>query len=339
MNAREISQRLRRAAKPLVFGTIDSLGMNRCARARLAGRLVILTYHSFCERPRKGLFSSLPIAMLERHLLFLRRHYDVVSLMEGLRRLEAAEGGRRPMAAITIDDGFGDNYALAFPVLKKHGVPATIFLATDFIDNGRPPWPTQIVAALEATEHTEMDWPVRMPLRSLAERGAAARSVKAAWRRHDGPTRLRLLEEFRARLEVRETGNDFAPLTWRQVREMGTHGITFGSHTVYHSMIDVVSPRMRREELHVSRQRLETELERPCESFAYPDGAHDSQSRIDVADAGYRLAVTQQAGSNSRDSNFLQLRRMEIPAHDPEPAFRFRTGGGALDCSHRELQS
>ena len=317
---------LRRFAKTIVFGAMDLAGTGRRSRLRLAGRLVVLTYHSFCEGERKGLFSSLPVAMFERHLVHLRRHYDVVSLAEGLDRLETGETSARPMVAITIDDGFADNYTLAFPLLKRYGVPATIFLATDFLETGRPPWPTQIVDCLERTEATQMDWPVSLALGVQVERARAVRRIKSAWGALDGPERLKRVEELRERLDVRNWPAELRPLSWEQVREMQASSVAFGSHTVYHSMLREVSQNIRIEELVNSRDRIEEVLGEPCDLFAYPDGAWDEQSAEAVARAGYRAAVTQEAGSNRGSTNRWALRRMEIPAHDPETAFRYRVG-------------
>ena len=45
-----------------------------------------------------------------------------------------------PFIAFTIDDGYLDNYTHAYPVFKRHNVPFTIFVATDFIDRKAILW-------------------------------------------------------------------------------------------------------------------------------------------------------------------------------------------------------
>jgi peptidoglycan/xylan/chitin deacetylase (PgdA/CDA1 family) len=60
--------------------------------------------------------------------------YEVVALSTLADRLETGQGIPSNWACITFDDGYADNYRHAFPVLKHHGLPATIFLVTGKID-------------------------------------------------------------------------------------------------------------------------------------------------------------------------------------------------------------
>ena len=65
------------------------------------------------------------------HIRYLRAHYDVVPLEDLIST------GSDNACAITFDDGWRDNYVTAFPILRAHGVPATIFLATNLVGTDR----------------------------------------------------------------------------------------------------------------------------------------------------------------------------------------------------------
>jgi peptidoglycan/xylan/chitin deacetylase (PgdA/CDA1 family) len=77
-------------------------------------------------------------AHLESRLKLLAAEgYVILPLVEALTRLTA--GTLPPRAvAITVDDGTYDFYAVAYPVLKRMGIPVTVFVATYYVRDGRP---------------------------------------------------------------------------------------------------------------------------------------------------------------------------------------------------------
>lgn len=316
--------RLRFIAKAMVHGALDLFGDPHRQRVKLRGKLVILTYHSFSETWPKGLFNSLPIERFERQLRFLRRNFRVVSLEEGLRRLSNGDVDEQPWLAVTIDDGFADNYTLAWPVLRRYEVPATIFLATDFLDTGRPPWPTQIIDVLERTEAKTLMGPISAPLKGRTARANAAALLKRRFASLAPQERFAELASLRRALRVVES-NTYLPLTWRQVREMSAAGVRFGSHTCYHSILPMVERTIATEELLASKERVEAELQLPCTEFAYPDGKHNPSTAAAVLACGYDVALTQDLGFNQGSEHRLALRRVEVPWHDPLQTFRCRT--------------
>lgn len=98
---------------------------------------VALMYHHVAEQNPSSLdpFTVAP-AMLEKHLVFLKENgYTPVSLKE----LRDGAPVKKPVM-LTFDDGYEDNYKNLFPLLKKHNVPAVIFLVADKI--GTPEYMT-----------------------------------------------------------------------------------------------------------------------------------------------------------------------------------------------------
>lgn len=310
-------------AKSLIHGAIDWSGRSHRKRQSLRGKLIILTYHSFSSEWPRGLFNSLPISHFEKQILFLRNNFNLVSLQQGLDNIYHGRYADRPYLAITIDDGFQDNYKLAWPLIKHYNVPATIFLATDFIDTCRPPWPTQIIEILERTKSQVMETPYRAELKKLAVRGVIARKLKRDWRPLPPSERFERLTELRRHLGVDEI-TSYAPLTWNQVHEMRAGGVHFGSHTVFHSILTEVDHTVTDHELLESKMRIESELQEPCVLFAYPDGKHNNFTEEKMRSYGYHVAVTQDYGFNQGSRSRLKVKRIEVPFNDPIPSFHCR---------------
>ena len=62
-----------------------------------------------------------------------RNGYRVIPLAQLARFLDGKEPLPRKSVVITIDDGYRSTYEIAYPILKKYGFPATVFLYSDFV--------------------------------------------------------------------------------------------------------------------------------------------------------------------------------------------------------------
>jgi len=89
----------------------------------------ILTYHSFDYG--KGLLSVAP-ENFEKQMHYLKRkHYNVISFDELVEGIKNRRRFTHNTVVITIDDGYENNFTYAYPILKKYGFPAIIFLITN----------------------------------------------------------------------------------------------------------------------------------------------------------------------------------------------------------------
>lgn len=88
----------------------------------------ILIYHRVGGGTSNEL--DLDVDSFHRQAEILTRH-DVVSLDDALDRLQA--GDTSPSVVLTFDDGFEDVYHHAWPVLRRYGLPFTVYLATDYM--------------------------------------------------------------------------------------------------------------------------------------------------------------------------------------------------------------
>lgn len=107
--------------------------------------ITILIYHRVGGRTSVSV--DLPTSLFDEQMAFLAERCRPVSLTDAAELLEAGEAPAddRPHVVVTFDDGTADFVDEALPVLERHGVPATYYLATDFIDR-QVPFPDEGVA-------------------------------------------------------------------------------------------------------------------------------------------------------------------------------------------------
>ena len=323
--------RARAVAKEIVYGLAHLGGLAHLKRKSRRGGLSILTYHSFGPAAEHPYLNRMPVQRMDEQIRHLKTIYDLVDIETGLARLTSgdADASALPMVAITVDDGYGDNYEHLFPLLRAHAVPATIFLATDYIDSGHLPWPTRLSAALHYATASKLAGPDEMGLDGPSERSAAGRRLRQSLSRLGTAERKSRLEEIEAVLKPRRY-TPLKPLTWESVRNMRAAGIRFGAHTHWHGWLDRLPESDRNEELVTAKRRIEAELQEACAGIAYPNGNWNDDVAEAAQRAGYRWAVTQDAGVNSgAGAGVMALRRIEVPFDERIGTFACRVSGVA----------
>ncbi|MBH32302.1 MAG: hypothetical protein CMD90_01485, partial [Gammaproteobacteria bacterium] len=105
--------------------------------------LVILLYHRVTPNKEvNSLGTVITSDLFEEQMRYLKEAYEIASLSKCYS--EGVNKSKKLRVAITFDDGYFDNFKYAFPILKKLDIPATFFLATDYIDSGKPIWDQQL---------------------------------------------------------------------------------------------------------------------------------------------------------------------------------------------------
>ena len=170
--------------KPWMTRTLVALGAARYLRWRNQARLPVLMYHGVVPSPLQPFcWHQLDLAAFEQQMDFVRQHYKVFPLEEALERVRGNRLLPRSLS-ITFDDGFRNNLTQALPVLERHDLHATIFLATDFIDSDTVLWPDRLYLAVRAARTLSWDASAldlgTLPLETDAERVAALARVYGA---------------------------------------------------------------------------------------------------------------------------------------------------------------
>lgn len=100
--------------------------------------LVIVIYHRVGSGTDTPI--DVPVGVFESQLDYLQDHYEIVPLDAAVHAVKTS-ALRRSTAVLTFDDGYYDFYTTAAPVLARRGLPATLYVATHFVETGEPfPW-------------------------------------------------------------------------------------------------------------------------------------------------------------------------------------------------------
>jgi peptidoglycan/xylan/chitin deacetylase (PgdA/CDA1 family) len=284
----------------------------------------ILMYHRFSDP-----------APLETQCIYLRQHYELLSMLELSEHLQSGRAFPPNTVVITVDDGYRDFIKVAFPVFSTYDIPVTVFLVTDFLDRKVWLWPDVVEYAFEHTSHTkaEIEIPngrsLSLPLDSAVFRLQAARLSIEEAKTLTNRDRLFLVDDLKERLQVelpQETPEHYQPLHWDEVRSLARSRVEFGAHTRTHSILSKMpDDRELWDEIVGSKKRIEEELRLPVFHFCYPNGRAADISDAAVAvvrDAKFRTAVTTECGLNFECSNRLLLRRIGVEPDLPELYFR-----------------
>lgn len=299
------------------------------------GALRILAYHRVVAAPwddfrfDEQIISASPEAF-EAQMRFARKNFDVVSFSD----LEACESAGRawPQRAliVTFDDGYRDNFTLAFPILRQLRIPATIFLSTGHIGAQKLFWWDAIAWCFKTSARSSIELPelgaAPLPLGSKTQKRAAIDAALAWSKLASEAERRAWVAALPGQLEV-ECGEEVAKemhLNWDEVREMARGGLEFGSHTVTHPILSQVDGAQLQFELEHSKADIEREIGQKVLSFAYPAGTRqrrDLAARAGVEACGYRFAVAYDQGVE-RAPDRLAMPRIHVDRDQSLPLFR-----------------
>lgn len=120
--------------------TVLGRGLARLGLVRRAfdGCAVVVGFHRVTDAAPEDAMTLSP-ATFEAYCRFFRKNFTVTSLAALVAKLETGQ----PLAgelAISLDDGYADNHAVAAPILESLGLPATFFLTADLVGHATVPW-------------------------------------------------------------------------------------------------------------------------------------------------------------------------------------------------------
>jgi peptidoglycan/xylan/chitin deacetylase (PgdA/CDA1 family) len=256
---------------------------------------VVLTFHRVLNDVELEATASLP-GMIVR-----TRTFDDF-LAYATQNLEIVDAGRGPdwtknsrlKVAITFDDGWCDNASEVFPLVRKHKAPITIFIVPRRIGSVLPFWPEQTAAVLG-------------PGQDIAAVIERLKSLPSSERKR---FISRITQDDKDTTSFKEVDRT---MSWEQIEQLQAGGVVFGSHSSTHEILTRIPLTQAEEEIGSSRELIEQRLGSPCQAFAYPNGDSSPETRILVAQAGYKRAFENQTpGLWTKETDPFAIPRVNI---------------------------
>ena len=284
--------------------------------------LTILMYHGIIRSPLAVTdWCFIDEGSFRMQIDYLKKHFEILSLSEAVEGMRHG-GIKHPTAVITFDDGYQNNFDVAFPILYKEKIPATIFLATGLIDTNDTVWHCRLHSAVSKTQRPCIEWDgFECDLCTLDLKAKASAAIQENLK---GLPHSQLMATVRSIILKLggdpdypvEIGSPFRMLSQRAILEMASSGlIEFGAHTHHHAILSRLSSVEQLNEIRRSVDAIHDLTGRPCKCFAYPNGRsndYDSETTKHLEACGIQMAVTTIAGPNHTTTSAMELRRYGV---------------------------
>ncbi len=315
-------------------GALIILAVFGWVRIKLTAKptLLILTYHRILpsgdpqRRSEQAGMVTCPETLRKHIRLIKRLGAEPVHLDEWLEKNR--QGQRVPSLAVafTFDDGWRDNYEHAYPVLRTHRIPFTIFLVSKLVDTDRTFWPEQILRLLAANnvpwEDECFHWirpfinavvnkPTHFPL-DLSDADLVVGELK----RLDDEAIYKNLENiYDKHPDLAPIPDSRAILTSRELEEMAASGLArYGAHTQHHYRLNRLTDENQIDsEILGCMDDIKSLNSAHVPIFCYPNGdiTHTGKRLVESA---YKAACTTKSGWNRVGCDPFDLHRFNL--HD-----------------------
>lgn len=277
-------------------------------------RLSILIFHRVLRQPDPLFPGELDAVRFDRLMAICTKGFAVLTLGEALARRAAGTLPRRAMV-ITFDDGYADNAEVALPILQRHGLRATFFVATGFLDGGRMFNDTVIETVRGAAAKQLNLCDLGLGVHSVASIGDRRAVIELLLPRVKHLV-LAEREDFLSRLHRLAGAPALSTnlmMRSEQVVDLHRAGMEIGGHTVHHPILSVLTDSDAEAEIADGRRRLQNLTDAAVDVFAYPNGRpmqdYNGRHVAMVRRLGFRGAVSTAKGVSTQGADPFQLPR------------------------------
>ena len=298
-----------------------------------AARLSTLIFHRVLPRADPLFPDEMDAARFDELCTWLRGWFNVLPLAQALEFRAAGRLPARPLS-ITFDDGYADNCALALPILQRHGLHATFFVSTGFL-NGGIMWNDRVIESVRLAAGSSLDLRGAQgldlglhPLGSIEERRQAIGALLLRIKHLPPPQREAAVVAVVEAARVSLPGD--LMLTTAQLLALRNAGMGLGAHTINHPILASLDRAAAEREIVGGRDQLQVLIGQRVGLFAYPNGKPGddfSDEHAELArEAGFDAAVTTAWGVSTQASDPFRIPRF-TPWDQSKLRFGMRMAG------------
>lgn len=300
--------------KTKVFDVLSALNRNN---------FFVFNYHRLYSSPlqtqfEEGVYEH-TADTFEAHLKWIKKNFDVLSEKDVLQMSKVCKVSKR-CALITFDDGYIDNYRLAFPLLKSYNLPAIFFIPTQAIDERALGWWDILSYLIKKTLKPEISIDSRkFQLLHYSQREYTIEYFVNKFKTTPFTNYEKLIDALSVCCEVdipSYTEQSEQLMTWGHLNEVvSSQLVAVGSHSHTHRVMNTLDENDQLNELQKSKLILENKLNCKINSLAYPVGeyAHFSAVTKKMAQkAGYKICFSNNTGVNKKGFDSYDIKRVGL---------------------------
>jgi peptidoglycan/xylan/chitin deacetylase (PgdA/CDA1 family) len=259
---------------------------------------------------------------------YIAQSYPVISMDFLIQNFDKWKNIPDDSFVITFDDGWIDFHDVAYPILSKSKVPATVYLTTGFASSKCSYWQerlsnllTQILANKKV--FLKKDNIISMPEINLKLKDLISKSEGMPvifkfidyLKKFTNDKILKTISDLEESLKVHSImiseDEHRSFVNWDELKSIKDPNISFGSHTVNHTILTNEQPDVVKDEINKSKEIIEKETGRNVLHFCYPNGNYNDGIKR-IVSKSYKSACTTNSGFVSKESDIYSLNRIGI---------------------------
>lgn len=290
------------------------LAANYLSGSGASARLLILMYHRVLAQTDPLMPDNINTEEFSVQMQLLEKRYRPFTLSEAIRRLSDHSLPSRSVV-VTFDDGYRDNYDVALPILQRHSIPATFFVASGFLGGGRM-WNDSVIEAMRRVDAGVLDLThLDLGCHTIFDDGdrvAVMRKLIGELKYHPMDTRQSQVNELVS--VVGKPLPDNLMMNPDQVQILSDVGMEIGGHTRLHPILSRIDLAQAEKEIIAGRDYLQDIIGSRISVFAYPNGRPGQDYQREHMELlrlhGFDSAVSTSWGCVTGTSDRLQLPRI-----------------------------
>ncbi|GAB3100014.1 polysaccharide deacetylase family protein [Aestuariicella hydrocarbonica] len=287
--------------------------ISQCLTMCSRNKLSILIYHQVLDELDDMRPGEPDKTQFDWQMQLLHKYFNPMPLSEALMLLRENTLPPRSVC-VTFDDGYLNNLQVAYPILKRYQIPATVFVASEF-SQGINMWNDRVLDLFKYLPANNINLSAvgegMEPIDDLKKRRHLAAKTLMKLKYLPVQERLERIEKlYNNNGSITEQRRMMTP---EEIKQLSDYGIEIGAHTHNHPILKELTLEQLNMEITQNRELLQQWTGKPVQGFAYPNGKpevdFDEETVSRVKALNFDYAVSTQWGVARPDSDMFTLCR------------------------------